>query len=544
MNIYVKTILDTLEAINGGRALSLAILLRNADVANTGMADFETLTSLGPQDFNGPHQYMQYAQAQALISKNANFDLLPKAEHDTVVKWFASEQRCADTNHRMLNSSSSWYDVRLNTAREWITTTLSAFEPQIHHILTSGASLDAGGSRRHLCYKLLEATRFTPRSANDIKSLRSTDWQLLEVQDHFPSQEIVDYNELMFIPKSWKELRGICTATKGNMSLQKHRGNLIRRRLFKRGFDLSTMQELHKLYARNASMSDGCATIDLKAASDSLATQTVKRVLPSLWFTELNNVREVYTKLPNGKFHFSQKFGAMGNGFTFELETLIFLGLCHAVHVHGDLFNGPPLYSVYGDDIIVERRNAQDVISLLKYVGFETNVEKTFTQGPFRESCGGDYWCGADVRPVFLKKEVSTHANKIVFINSIRRISRLSYGDYGCDPAFKRAWLRSLNLINREKYRTFGPPDCGDAIIWVGRSDYVGNYYKHWRSTFATYVETRRTRVAECKSLAHATVLGTLGDSKLLPDKRDKVFFRKLWLSSLNGFDSTWDWLA
>ena len=243
-------------------------------------------------------------------------------------------------------------------------------------------------------YKLLESPKYTPRATKYIQSLRKTDWQFCEIHNSF-SDQLVDHNELLFIPKSWKELRGICIASVANMSLQKFRGNYIRYRLKKWGYDLSVMQDQHKLLACKASISNGASTIDLKAASDSLATATVERLMSSEWFTFLNDVRETYTKCPNDKMHYNQKFSAMGNGFTFELETLIFLSLCYAVHTHGDkTFCGPPLISVYGDDIIVEKRITADVIKLLSYIGFETNIDKTFVDGPFRESCGGDFWLG------------------------------------------------------------------------------------------------------------------------------------------------------
>lgn len=540
MNVYVKTIIDLCEAIGGARALSLAILLRNVDPKNLG-ASFKTLLDLSPNDFNCPNDYLRYAQATSLVSKNANFELSSDAVYNTVKKWFESEQRCFETNLRLKNNHESWFDMRLNTARDILMSVVGQVPEQLYHNFTNGASLDAGGSEKQMFYKLLENPKYTPRATKYIQSLRKTDWQFCEIHNSF-SDQLVDHNELLFIPKSWKELRGICIASVANMSLQKFRGNYIRHRLKKWGYDLSVMQDQHKLLACKASISNGASTIDLRAASDSLATATVERLMSSEWFTFLNDVRETYTKCPNDKMHYNQKFSAMGNGFTFELETLIFLSLCYAVHTHDETFCGPPLISVYGDDIIVEKRITANVIKLLAYIGFETNIDKTFVDGPFRESCGGDYWLGIDVRPIYLKKDVSSYENQITFVNSIRRISRLSLCNYGCDPAFKRAWLRSQKLIDKRKL-CYGPEDCGNTLIWIGQSEYVGNYYQYWRKQFWAYTRVlRRDKTAIWKNLPHAVWTSEFGDSRIT--KQGSSLYRKIRLSSIRGWDSTWEWVG
>lgn len=84
----------------------------------------------------------------------------------------------------------------------------------------------------------------------------------------------------------------------------------------------------------------------------------------------------------------------MGNGYTFTLETAIFAAVARLYSTTS---------SVYGDDIIVESPAASDVIATLRHLGFYTNPEKTFVDGPFRESCGCDYWNGISVRPFYIR---------------------------------------------------------------------------------------------------------------------------------------------
>jgi hypothetical protein len=103
-----------------------------------------------------------------------------------------------------------------------------------------------------------------------------------------------------------------------------------------------------------------------------------------------------------------QKFSSMGNGFTFPLQTLIFYSLAWALQPAIEVGPQRPQVAVaYGDDIIVPSDVAPKLAELLRYVGFKVNAEKSFWEGPFRESCGKDYFLGVDVRPWFAKDQAS-----------------------------------------------------------------------------------------------------------------------------------------
>ena len=71
----------------------------------------------------------------------------------------------------------------------------------------------------------------------------------------------------------------------------------------------------------------------------------------------------------------------MGNGFTFELETLLFYALTMAVCGKGNFVR----VSVYGDDIICPTEHAQAVTSILVEAGFQLNLGKSFSSGPFQK---------------------------------------------------------------------------------------------------------------------------------------------------------------
>jgi hypothetical protein len=63
---------------------------------------------------------------------------------------------------------------------------------------------------------------------------------------------------------------------------------------------------------------------------------------------------------------------------------------------------------IYGDDIIVPVDCVPHVIAELETFGFKINRDKSFWNGKFRESCGGDFYDGQDVTPVRLRKEIPT----------------------------------------------------------------------------------------------------------------------------------------
>jgi hypothetical protein len=99
----------------------------------------------------------------------------------------------------------------------------------------------------------------------------------------------------------------------------------------------------------------------------------------------------------------------MGNAFTFPLQTLFFFSIVYAVYRLMDIRLEYPFgdrlgnFAVNGDDIIVDNRAYDRVCRLLRLCGFSVNVDKSFNEGFFRESCGHDYYHGYNVRGVYIK---------------------------------------------------------------------------------------------------------------------------------------------
>ena len=228
---------------------------------------------------------------------------------------------------------------------------------------------------------------------------------------------VVSNNKISFVPKTAKTFRSIAIEPLLNGFVQKGIDLYLRSRLEQDGTFLND-QSRNQRMAREGSLDDsdnGFVTIDLKSASDSISIELVRYLLPEDWFRLLDRTRSTSYEL-NGDIKVFSKFCSMGNGFCFPLETLIFVSACYAC---GCGVNGVD-FSVYGDDIIVRKRYASSVLNLLKHWGFKANTEKTFIEGPFRESCGSDWFGGKDVRPFTLDFTFDSVENVFKFLNLSR----------------------------------------------------------------------------------------------------------------------------
>jgi hypothetical protein len=117
----------------------------------------------------------------------------------------------------------------------------------------------------------------------------------------------------------------------------------------------------------------------------------------------------------------------MGNGFTFPLQTIIFASAVRAVYqmMGLDSFCPRTQFGVFGDDIIVKKEAYAFLIRSLSKLGFKVNDDKSFNTGPFRESCGYDWYNGHFVRGVYIRS-LETASDVYSAINRLNRWSALS----------------------------------------------------------------------------------------------------------------------
>lgn len=250
---------------------------------------------------------------------------------------------------------------------------------------------------------------------------------------------LVRGNKLDFVPKNNRTHRTIAKEPCVNMFLQLGVGEYLASRLSLFGnskYDQTRNQEL----ARLGSVYGHMATIDLERASDSLSWNLVHKLLPADWFEYLDSIRSHYYLCPiTNSYKEYNKFSTMGNGFTFELQTIIFYALALASS-EVSLRDDRSYFSTYGDDIIVPSCEAASVIEVLQFCGFSTNTEKTFITGPFRESCGKHYYHGRDVTPFYIRKPIDSIVRLIWLLNSIRK---WSYDEEMgvCTPVLESLWF-------------------------------------------------------------------------------------------------------
>jgi len=170
-----------------------------------------------------------------------------------------------------------------------------------------------------------------------------------------------------------------------------------------------------------------------------------------------------------------EKFSSMGNGFTFELETLIFYVIAdYATSVAVDDGAYMPT-RVFGDDILCDSRGADNVIALLRFLGFRLNDDKSFVGGAFKESCGGDFWAGRPVRPYYLKDVLDEPQQLIAFANGIRRLGQNLFGGLG---PLAGVWFSIQDALPLRVRQCRGPEGLGDIVVhdvelkwsWASRS--------------------------------------------------------------------------
>jgi hypothetical protein len=313
-----------------------------------------------------------------------------------------------------------------------------------------GASLGANGND---FYTKLFSSPLTCTSEGLFTVYRShieydATWDAAERQraDQFDNHTVVSGNRLSFVPKNADTSRVICTEPNINMFLQLGLGELINdvlRRKFR--IDLSNQQVYNRELARIGSAQNSLCTIDLSSASDTVSLKMLERLAPRNFVLWLKALRSPSCQLPDGSWERLDMVSSMGNGFTFSLETLIFTCVVAAVYRIEDIKMRQTTcsvtrnskqasatevwehgnFGVFGDDIIVEKSTYRKVCRLLTLLGFEVNSSKSFFEGPFRESCGGDFFEGHFCRGIYIKT-LATPASRYVAINRLNEWTALT----------------------------------------------------------------------------------------------------------------------
>jgi hypothetical protein len=435
---FLRILLSSIELDEARHALSL--LEKNAWSDLVEFADY-----LASTEYQTPAKHRLCNQVAAVIRKYPFPDgLLPyDPERKALDTFLACEHRCKRVNQRFtaFRKVRSPDEMALSYARSFIAHVLGDFN--ISDVFDNcsfgaGASLGIHGNATNSAQKILSKSwSVTPGAYYYSRAALKKDFYIFELltgrkdapffsldpeefnRSFGEKARIVDYNNIAFVPKTVKVHRTIAVEPLLNGYLQKGVDVLMRKKLKRVGINLED-QEPNKEFARKGSLtykaSDAYCTIDLSSASDSVSIELCRNLLPPEWFEFLNAIRSHNYRL-NGRVIPYHKFVTMGNGFCFPLETLIFASLCAA---SSTICRSKQDFLVYGDDLVVRKTVFPTLIKLLSLCGFKVNRDKTFFEGPFRESCGSDWFEGEDVRPIILDYRFDSLESIFKFCNMAR----------------------------------------------------------------------------------------------------------------------------
>lgn len=439
-----------------------------------------------PRTYRDPEAYFIDAQCASFLRKFEGIVTTIDKRQAAVDKWWLAEKQCKRTNLRLewlLNDDDFGYagmhpepeskeriseffrDVR-KTIRSWI-----GLGPSLSRLRASckfgpGTTFELQSQKATLPDKMAFVPTMTKTTPMWVPAslLAGTAW--FNCQEVFgPEIQTTRGNRFTTVPKDGTTDRGIAIEAGLNVYVQLGIGNCLRDELRQRtGWDLNDAADIHRSVAQQASRSREFATLDLQSASDTVAKTLVRALLPHRWLTLMEAVRSTYTFL-DGKWVELEKFSSMGNGYTFELETIIFAALSHVMSVkHGyDGGLGRDIFT-FGDDIIVRETVVKDLVAVLQYCGFSLNENKSFWGDiPFRESCGADFFNGTDVRPYFQKGNLYGPRNLVALANGLFKVrKRLALlGLASCDASHRAV----LDLLPKEVRVLRGPVDLGDIVI-------------------------------------------------------------------------------
>lgn len=498
------------EDIATPRALTVAILTR--------YGEWDQLASLAvdPMQYIDPHRYKIDAAVTSFLRKCKDLPTSVDRKQAAVANFWLGERSCARTNLRLQPFLNGSYPIE----DEGIYSFVEQVRKIVAEILGPCPDLIEGrhgpgstfGDRGTLCTvpdKMSSRPTLTHGAIPYLFQWSGTQWATACCASSVPTDEdeyeingpfvdngeryrppvglptvqrepeFVPGNRFTTVAKDATKDRGIAIEPSINLFYQLGYGDVLKRRLRRAGLDLLHAQEIHRRVAREASVREHFATLDLSNASDTVSNSLVKLLLPRRWYECLTALRSPKTLL-DGKWVVLEKYSSMGNGFTFELETLIFASLAKACLDRDGLPSelGYDLF-VFGDDIIVPTASAENVKAVLRYFGMTLNEAKSFTSGPFRESCGGDYFRGVNVRPFFLKELPYEPQHYIAMANGIRRMGQKDLYPDDTYDFVRRAWFRVLDALPSTIRALRGPSGLGDIVI----HDHPERWSTRWRNS-------------------------------------------------------------
>lgn len=281
------------------------------------------------------------------------------------------------------------------------------------------------------------------------------------------------------------------------------------------GLDLTVMQDWH-----GAKLRMGHATIDFKNASNQVWLSVVRDMIPDPLRGILLALRTGVTEY-NGQYHHFNMFSPMGCGLTFDVMTLLLLGVSRSFDANA---------TVFGDDVMMKADVAQDFCEFIRKFGFEINTSKTFTEGNFRESCGhfADLTNDTLIKSFDLKRPSNT-SEHFAAINKLRVIIDANQVTPSLRRLLLKTWYALLETVPRDALR--GSSQCWVESTHVLIYNAVNlRYSADWQSWYQHVVEYHLVRPVNQDSLVEG-VLDTVRMLRLeavVPESSEELRIRRI----------------
>lgn len=458
------------ERLNNPTSLGLAIAARYGDWATV------LNHTVKPASYNDASSYRDAALAVGFLKKNPNVkgSDVKTRRNRALQAWYEGEESCYRANQRLARYSVSpdmddpiahFLRVVRVCILQYTGTMIGDDELKDRARFGPGTTFASSVPLPTGADKYNEVPTLTRGCVWHLANIMGTLWSA-ELAKRFPGPgrwyNVTQGNRFTTAPKTALADRAIAIEASLNVYFQLAVGSTLRKRLAQRSLEingiswnLDTAADVHRKMARRSSIDDSLATLDLSNASDTLCKELVRLLLRDTpLLALLEDLRSPKTFV-DGKWILLEKFSSMGNGYTFELETLCFIAITEAAL----LLSGFPAvlgkdFFVYGDDIIVATEGAEAVVAALTFCGFKLNGQKSFFTGPFKESCGEDFFDGEAVRPFYSK----TSGDRVDHLFGIHNGVNRRWGDSG--------FLEWIYRQIPSEWRPYGgPARLGDAVL-------------------------------------------------------------------------------
>lgn len=295
-------------------------------------------------------------------------------------------------------------------------------------------------------------------------------WDRANLIKLYKKSQVEPSARFKFVPKKVGTARGICIEFNEMQYLQQGLKGFLYKHLEKHWL---TRDEIHfseqgynRHLAQVSSVGREYATLDMKDGSN-----RILRSIVEFLFSRLPNMSEVLNVLSSRFITFdnviksgkgfkiieplkANMFAPMGSGICFPIMSIVHFALIKAIQAY--MHNAPhDHFLVYGDDLIVKTEYVNSLFDIMPKYGMKFNIDKSFSKGFFRESCGLHAFKSEDVTPIYFKY-MSNNDNPKAVMSIIENESMATKKGYDSLARFMRMQQQKIKLLAPEQSNIVG----------------------------------------------------------------------------------------